>query len=213
MFLDELTSWNNVKSGECVLFLMVLLPTYVYDGRIWKKFMNIEGRPFLSHPYKLGLMLNCDWFQPFNLSMYSVGVLYLVIFFNLPRSIRFKPENVLIAGIIPGPKEPRTSEINSYLKPLVKELNSLQSDGFIMQHKDVNIHAALLTTVCDIPATAKLGGFMGHSSSHACCKSSKFFPYSKELNCVDFSWDIYKHMMSTRKCSPNTICNYSNTAA
>jgi len=91
----------------------------IYDGRIWKKFMNIQGRPFLSHPYNLGLMLNCDWFQPFNLSTYSVGVLYLVIL-NLPRSIRFKPENVLIAGIIPRPKEPHTSELNSYLRPLVK---------------------------------------------------------------------------------------------
>lgn len=150
--------------------------------------MTVEGRPFLSHPYNLGLMLNCDWFQPFDLSTYSVGVLYLVIL-NLPRSIRFKPENILIAGIIPGPKEPSASEMNSYLRPLVKELNSLWSDGFIMQHKgkDVTIHAALLATVCDIPATAKLGGFLGHSSCHACCKCLKVFPHSKELNRVDFS--------------------------
>lgn len=72
-------------------------------------------------------MLNCDWFQPFDLSTYSVGVLYLVIL-NLPRAIRFKPENILIADVIPGPKEPSLSEINSYLRPLVKELNSLWFD-------------------------------------------------------------------------------------
>jgi len=183
---------RNDLMEQCEKWRMRTIPNGtladIYDGRIWKKFMNIEGRPFLSHPYNLGLMLNCDWFQPFDLSTYSVGVLYLVIL-NLPRSIRFKPENVLIAGIIPGPKEPRMSEMNSYLRPLVKELNSLWSDGFIMQHKgkDVNIHAALLATVCDIPATAKLGGFLGHSSSHACYKCSKVFPYSKELNRVDFS--------------------------
>ena len=46
-------------------------------------------------------MLNCDWFQPFDLSTYSIGVLCLVIL-NLSRSIRFKPENILIAGIIPA---------------------------------------------------------------------------------------------------------------
>ena len=160
----------------------------IYDGRVWKKFMTFEGRPFLSHPYNLGLMLNCDWFQPFDLSTYSIGVLYLVIL-NLPRSIRFKPENVLIAGILPGPQEPHLSEMNSYLRPLVKELNSLWFDGFTMQHKgkSVTIHAALLTTVCDIPATAKLGGFLGHSSKHACWKCTKLFPYDSALNRVDFS--------------------------
>ena len=132
----------------------------IYDGRVWKNFMTFKGRPFLSNPYNLGLMLNCDWFQPFDHSTYSIGVLYLVIL-NLPHSIRFKPENILIAGIIPGPKEPRLSEMNSYLRPLVKKLNSLWFDGFTMQHngKSVTIHAALLATVCDIPATAKLGGF------------------------------------------------------
>ena len=119
---------------------------------------------------------------------YSIGVLYLVIL-NLPRSIRFKPENVLIAGVLPGPKEPHLSEMNSYLRPLVKELNSLWYDGFTMQHKgkSITIHAALLATVCDIPATAKLGGFLGHSSKHACWKCTKLFPYSSVLNRVDFS--------------------------
>ena len=160
----------------------------IYDGKIWKQFMNFKGKPFLSEPYNLGLMLNCDWFQPYDLSTYSVGVLYLVIL-NLPRAIRFKPENVLIAGVIPGPKEPSLSEMNSYLRPLVKELNSLWSDGFSMLHKGrtVCIHAALLATVCDIPATAKLGGFLGHSSKHACWKCNKRFPYNESLKRVDFS--------------------------
>ena len=74
-----------------------------YDGRVLKIFMTFIGRPFPSNPYNLGLMLNCDWFQPFDLSTYSIGVLYLIIL-NLPCSIRFKPENILIAGIIPWPK-------------------------------------------------------------------------------------------------------------
>ena len=92
-----------------------------------------NGKSFLAEPYNLSLMLNYDWFQPYDLSTYSVGVLYLVIL-NLPRAIRFKPENVLIAVVIPGPKEPSLSEMNSYLRPIVKELNSLWSDGFSMLH-------------------------------------------------------------------------------
>ena len=103
----------------------------MYDGRVWKEFLTYKGRPFLTNKHNMVIMLNCDWFQPFEHTNYSVGVLYLVIL-NLPRVIRFKPENVLNVGIIPGPSEPSYSEINSYLRPLVTELNLLWTEGFTM---------------------------------------------------------------------------------
>lgn len=76
----------------------------VFDGRIWRDFHTVNGVPFLSAPRNYGLMLNVDWFQPFKHTIYSVGVIYLVIM-NLPRSERFKPENVILVGLIPGPNE------------------------------------------------------------------------------------------------------------
>ena len=126
----------------------------VYDGQVWKDFQVYKGRPFLSMPHNIGLLFNCDWFQSFKHSQYSVGVLYLIIL-NLPRSIRFKPENVIIAGIISGPSEPIYNEMNSFLRPLVKELNSLWEYGFTLdnQGNTVTSYAALLGSVCDIPAT------------------------------------------------------------
>ena len=96
---------------------------YVTYGQVWKDFMNYKGKDYLSKPHNLAVMLNCDWFQPFKHTQYSIGVMYLVIL-NLPRLLHFKPENIVIVGIIPGPKEPDLN-INSYLKPLVKELNRL----------------------------------------------------------------------------------------
>ena len=104
----------------------------IYDGAVWNSFINYKGRPFFSEPHHLGLMLNCDWFQPYNQTQYSVGVLYLTML-NVPRHLRFKPENVIITGIIPGPKEPSQHEMNSYLRPLVKELNMLWTDRFEMK--------------------------------------------------------------------------------
>ena len=38
---------------------------------------------------------------------------------NLPRNIRFKEENVLLVGVIPGPSEPELA-MNAYLSPLVE---------------------------------------------------------------------------------------------
>ena len=87
----------------------------VMDGKVWSEF-----EPFLSQPWSFALMMNIDWFQPFKHVQYSVGVIYLTIM-NLPRHLRYKREFMMIVGIIPGPKEPPLN-VNSYLKPLVKEL-------------------------------------------------------------------------------------------
>ncbi len=38
----------------------------IYDGRIWKDFLSFDGVPFLNTNNCLGLMLNIDWFQPYN---------------------------------------------------------------------------------------------------------------------------------------------------
>jgi len=179
--LNECESWRDRSIPDEML-------ADVYDGKVWQDFQVYKGRPFLSRPHNIALLLNCDWFQPYKHSQYSVGVLYLIIL-NLPRSVRFKPENVIIAGIIPGPSEPNYNEINSYLRPLVKELNSLWEEGFTIKHQrnTLTCYAALLGSVCDIPATYKLGGFVGYLSHHACLKCKKIFPTNEELNRVDFS--------------------------
>ena len=43
----------------------------VYDGRIWKEFQVIHGRPFLFKEHNLTYMLNIDWFQPYKQSVLS----------------------------------------------------------------------------------------------------------------------------------------------
>ena len=70
--------------------------------------------------------MNVDWFQPFKHTSYSVGAIYVVIL-NLPRAERFKEENVLLLGLMPGPKEPKLN-LNTYLRPIVDYLLSL-ADG------------------------------------------------------------------------------------
>ena len=80
-------------------------------------------RPNVAESH-LGLMLNLDWFQPFDGTIHSTGVLYAAIC-NLPRDIRFKRENLLILGIMPSPNEVSLHKINHYLAPIVDELELL----------------------------------------------------------------------------------------
>ena len=92
----------------------------IYDGKIWQDFQIFNGKDLLADPHTLGLMLNIDWLKPYKHVQYSVGAIYLSIM-NLPRQLRFKYENILIIGLIPGPNEPQ-HDINPFLRPLVSEL-------------------------------------------------------------------------------------------
>ena len=126
----------------------------VYDGKVWNDFV---ANGFFDEGNNIALMMNCDWFQPYKLTQYSVGVFYFVIM-NLPRNIRFKRENLIIAGVIPGPTEPSYREINFYLKPLVDDLLDLWYDGLkvVINAQEIHIRAALLCVASDIPAARKM---------------------------------------------------------
>ena len=143
----------------------------VFEGRVWKDFLDSDGDLYFSTSGNLGVMLNVDWFQPYKHTNHSCGVIYLVLM-NLPREERFKPENVIIVRIIPGPKEPK-GDINSFLKPLVDELIDFW-DGVIFEDSCLpggmlKLRVALLALCCDVPAARKCGGFAGHSAAKGMC--------------------------------------------
>lgn len=172
---------NFLKNCELWRLRKVPLSTLcdIYDGQIWKDFQYIDGVPFLSAPHNLALMLNIDWFRPYKHTPYSVGVIYMVVT-NLPRSMRFRKENVILVGIVPGPSEPPL-HMNSYLKPMVDELNDLWKNGIQVTSPDsahpLTLRAALICVACDIPACRKVLGFCGHMSKAGCSKCTKVFGY------------------------------------
>lgn len=147
----------------------------VFDGNIWNDFVDERGRPFFSEHFTIGLMLNVDWFNPFVYNTYSCGVMFLSIM-NLPRAIRYKRENIILLGLIPGPKEPSLS-INSYLQPLVKELLVLwKGVRFQTSQQGSKLYrCALYCVACDTPAARKIAGFLGHSADLGCLKCYQSF--------------------------------------
>lgn len=149
----------------------------VWDGQVWKEFLKYDGEPFLSEDGNFALMLNMDFFQPYKHVQYSVGAIYLCVM-NLPRNTRYKQENVLLVGLIPGPSEPK-HDINSFLDPLVDELlnfwSGVQLDVAGHECKK-KVRCALLCVACDIPAGRKVCGFLGHSARLGCSRCYKEFP-------------------------------------
>ena len=161
----------------------------VYDGRVWKSLFYIDGTPFLKNPYNFCLLLNVDWFNPFEETIYSAGAIYLVIL-NLPRSERYKIENMILVGMIPGPREPKR-DINSYLVPLVNELlelyHGISVSNSSFPSKTITFRAVLACIGSDLPATRKICGFLSHSARKGCSKCLKEFPTNSFGEKPDFS--------------------------
>ena len=108
-FYEQCDMWRNRKNSNKL--------EDIFDGKIWKDFLDPNGVPFLSQPYTFALSLNVDWFQPYKGSVYAAGALYIASL-NLPRTERYKTNNIHLVGIIVGPKEPELT-INTFLHPLV----------------------------------------------------------------------------------------------
>ena len=177
--LDVLNKWKDRTIPSGVM-------ADVYDGSVWKSFLTVDGKPFLSRCYTFGLLINVDWFQPYTQVQYSVGAIYLAIL-NFPRQLRYRRENMVLIGVIPGPHEPNL-HINSFLESLVDELLKLWK-GIEMpttEGKQV-IHAALLCSSSDVPATRKVGGFVGHGAHKGCSRCLKSFSTTALADKPDYS--------------------------
>ena len=152
---------------------------------IFGEFMSYNGRDFLSKPHNLAFTMNFDFFQPYKHVSYSVGAMYLTVN-NVPRSIRYKQENVILVGLIPGPHEPK-HDINTFIEPFVNELLNLwegiELDIYSLGKKSVR--CALLCIACDLPAGRKLCGFPSYSAHYACSHCFKWFPGS--FGAIDYS--------------------------
>ena len=172
-FADKVKSWKTRQPARDYL-------SDLYDATGFLDFKTSPDAPsfVMQSDYNLLLSLNIDWFSPFNTN-HSVGCIYLTVQ-NLPKQQgRDLKHNMLLVGVIPGPREPPTTTINKYLAPMVEELKVLLEgvqmkmimlDGSIQRQ----IVKACLYSVCsDIPATKKLAGSMSFNSSHGChlCKT------------------------------------------
>ena len=175
-FADQVKKWKTRQPSKNYLF-------DVYDGTGFLEFKTSPTEPpfVFESDYNLLLSLNIDWFSPFN-SNHSVGCIYLTIQ-NLPKQNgRDLKRNMILVGVIPGPKEPPTTSINSYLAPMVKDLKKLlkgvtmkmvMQDGTVGHHK---VKACLFSVSSDLPATKKLAGSMSFNSGYGCHLCKTFFP-------------------------------------
>ena len=87
---------------------------------------------------------------------------------------RYRTSNLILTGILPGPKEPNPDEVQRFLRILVNELIRLWKDGIIVTTSKFPlgrlVRLALVALICDKPAAHKLGGFGAHSHRFFCTR-------------------------------------------
>lgn len=89
---------------------------------------------------------------------------------NLPESMRYQANHMLLAGIVPGPKKP--SSLNVYLEHVVQELLKLY-EGVLMKDwkgRDILVRCKLLFTIADYPGHCLTNCQSGTNAYHGCIK-------------------------------------------
>ena len=108
--------------------------------------------------------------------------------------MRFKWENIIVVGVIPGlDKEPES--LNEFIVPLVKEMKVLWNGVYLNSSLcciPLCFRAAMVCICCDVPAARKICGFKSHNSHHGCSKCFKLFPRNVK-DSFDFSGSTVKN--------------------
>ncbi|THU85280.1 hypothetical protein K435DRAFT_806048, partial [Dendrothele bispora CBS 962.96] len=125
----------------------------IFDGKVCRELRSADGSLFFSPSQReredgemrIGLTMGVDW---------------------------YRTANLILAGIMPSPKEASPDQVQRYMRPFINELLRLWKDGIrVVTPKFPEgrlVRVALVAVVCDKPAAHKLGGFGSHSHTHFC---------------------------------------------
>ena len=151
----------------------------IFSGNVLRDFTGHDGSAFLPSRNSEGRYifgLSVDAFNPFLNKQAgkkaSATAIYMVLL-NLPPSSRYKVENMYLAGVIPGPREPSLTQINHLLRPLVDELLEFWDPGVWYTRtphcaSGKLVRAALVPLICDLKAARQVMGHGSHSAKKFC---------------------------------------------
>lgn len=173
----------------------------IFHGSVARELQGLDGKPFGNGggEGRYLLTLSVDWFNPLGNRIagkkISVGGIALVCL-NLPIEERYKPENMFLAGIIPGPSEIKVDGCNYFIQPIVDDLLAFWDPGVFFSKtwsypEGRRVRCALIALVCDILAARKFSAFASHSANKFCsrCECEK---QSGGLNDYDPSTWIFR---------------------
>lgn len=148
----------------------------IHQSRLWKEFRGPDGKKFTATSGNLVFGMFVDGINPFGnkQSGHHDSITFVVLVcLNLPISVRHRPENVFLVGIVPGPREPSLEQMNWVLRPIVTQLQKLWEPGLLLSrtHRYSGgrlIFGALLPFIADILALRRSLGFPSATATNFC---------------------------------------------
>ncbi|OAD71973.1 hypothetical protein PHYBLDRAFT_146955 [Phycomyces blakesleeanus NRRL 1555(-)] len=138
----------------------------VFDGHVYQ---------FMKHLFSgendIAILLSMDGFNPHNVPG-SVTIVHATVL-NLSLTIHYEKNRMIQIAMLPGCTGP--SDIWSFLKPMLRDLSLLQTEGMEVKALTTTIRAKVhvLMATGDIPALAKLAchwaKLLNMASTSACC--------------------------------------------
>jgi hypothetical protein len=174
------SSGDQIMNGDCQNNESEKRNSDVFGAKFMKTFRDhTKEFFFVERPNDEGryvFSMNVDFFNPEGMSVRGPSISSRIISMaclNLPLNIRHKPENMYVAGIIPGPKEPRMTGLNHYLRPLIDDLVVSWQRGVKFSRTSLHpngrvTRSAIAACVCDLPAARKAAQLASARSHHYC---------------------------------------------
>ncbi|CAK5262381.1 unnamed protein product [Mycena citricolor] len=155
----------------------------IQDGEVWKNLKAADGSRFFydeeENELRIGVSLGIDWFGRKSSNYgpsHSSGVVSFCIQ-NLNSELRYRPENLIVTGMLPGPTEPTSAQLQNYSKIIVDDLIKLYEDGITVTvlgfPNGFRVRVALISIIADHPAMCKICGFADHGHKIVPCPKCK----------------------------------------
>ncbi|EKM61709.1 uncharacterized protein PHACADRAFT_82310 [Phanerochaete carnosa HHB-10118-sp] len=143
----------------------------VQDGEIWKTIKGVDRTLFFDNAHtvelRIGVTMGFDGFA-FACSAYarkhSTGNLSLCVQ-NLEVSLRYPPENLLLCGLTPGPREFSADELQHFMAAFITDLLKLYDERIVVK----TAGCPIVAVCCDHPAMCRLCGFSDSGSQNIFC--------------------------------------------
>lgn len=151
----------------------------IWDGEALRNFRGPDDKLFLDcppgesrlifsvHAEKFGCIANQQG------GMQVTREVLCMVCLNLPRNLRYRPENIYLVGVIPGLSEPSAIQMNHILSPLIDVLLEMWHNGLFLRHTPKHpfgrrSRVAVVPLVADLHTGQKMAGFGSRTSTHFC---------------------------------------------
>ncbi|KAJ3525424.1 hypothetical protein NMY22_g10588 [Coprinellus aureogranulatus] len=175
---EELDKWRKVERRPGRY-------TDIFDGAVARSLQCPDGSLFFRNDpgddkgpdgvLRIGVTLGVDWFS-YHRSQIAPSYTSCPMSFNianLPPHLRYRTANLILTGIMPGPKEQNPDECQRFLRIFVNELIRLWHGAVIVTPscpQGRRVEVILICVCCDKPAAHKMGGFASHSHRFFCTR-------------------------------------------